>query len=375
MKSILKNKMVSNVLFGVLLVIIAVVVYFAVDSYGRTDLSDYVTVTFNGLDGFAEPVADVDQTGLYQKLSDGKNDAAVCEYIRELVDSVQVVFSKQDQISNGNSVKVTVQYDKATAKKAKCKFKNTTFRVKASDLAKGTNVDIFENVDVAISGVSPEAYATISNTWDDDFLKTISFSMENASELSQGDVVTVHCTTPLEDFMEHGYTFTENTKEYKVDRVNTYATETKDLNEELLTEIRDEALDTIKSETESMTFRMLYKATQDSNYLYQYNTENVTDSELIKAYFLKKNEEGTAGDDNYIYMIFKANITNGDSDEDVYFAFEYPNGILNADGSFSLAHNDEATRYQCGISYDDLFNKIITSKQDLYTTTELTNLE
>lgn len=96
---------------------------------------------------------------------------------------------------------------------------------------------------------------------------------------------------------------------------------------------------------------------------------------LIKAYFLKKNEEGTAGDDNYIYMIFKANITNGDSDEDVYFAFEYPNGILNADGSFSLAHNDEATRYQCGISYDDLFNKIITSKQDLYTTTELTNLE
>lgn len=370
-----ENSKFYNVIFALLLVVIIAIIVFTVNSLGKYDVSQYVTVSFEGLEGFAKPAVQIDKEGLYAKLTENEKDAAMEEYIREFVDSIGVTFSKESGLSNGDSVKVTVTYDKDLAKKAKRSLKKTSFSKKVSGLEQGQNIDIFENVDVMIAGVSPEAYATVSNKWSDEFLNTVTFSLSNANGLSQGDVVVVQCNTTLDEFMEHGFTVSNMTKEYKVDQVNSYVSSVDDLDKSLLTTIRDEALDTIKSETESLSFRMLYKATQDSTYLFEYNTETVKSSELVKAYFLKKKENVATGSNNYIYLLMKAQISNGDATEEVYFAFEYPDGILNADGTFVIAHNDEASRYVCGISYDDILNSTVTAKQDQFITTEITIIQ
>lgn len=378
MNSLLKNKTMKIKIAAAIAVILILIIFgitkcIAGRSNRNVDISDYINVTYTGLESRGKATFVVDEDKLYQQLAGDEKNTAILAKMKETIDSVNIEASGNN-LSNGDSVTVKVTYDKETAKKADCKFRGLKFSVKVSGLGEGKKIDIFENVEVVVAGVSPEAYANVTNNWTDENLKNISFSIDNPTHISKGDTVVVNCDASEDEMMERGYILDSFHKEFKVDNMNCYITDSSQIDMNLLKTIKSEAIETIKTETASLKFRMFYKATGDSAYLFQLNNEWVNNTEFVKAVYLDKKENAQANTRNYVYLFFKSNISNGSTTSDVYFAFEYTDGLMTTEDKFSISYNNQSSRYICGLSYENLYSSVILSKEGTYLTSEISGL-
>lgn len=373
------NKKHLNIKLIVLLAVLVVAIVliltkcFASKSNRTVNISDYIKVTYSGLQGRGKARCQVDTDKLYVQLAGEEKNTVVLAKLKTVIDSISIE-SNGTNLSNGDSLSITVSYDKDLAKKVGCDFYKLKYNVKVSGLGEGRTIDIFENIEVVVAGISPEAYANVSNKWTEDYLKNISFTIENPTNISKGDVVIVNCNASEDEMTEHGYIVQSYTKEFKVDKVNSFLSDVSQIDMQLLKTIESEAIQTIKTETESLKFRMFYKATNDSSYLFQYNTEWVNSTELVKAVYLSKKENAEVNTNNYIYILFKSNISNGSVTSDIYFAFEYLDGILTNDGKFMITHDNQSKRYICGLNYDDIFSRVVSSKENMYIITMINGL-
>ena len=378
MNDIIKKKSINIkiiILLALLIVAIAFILFkcFGPKSNRTVNISDYIKVTYSGLQSRGKPIFEVDTNKLYLQLAGEENNAVVLTKLKSVIDSITVQ-TDSTNLSNGDSVAITVSYDKVLAKKVDCDLYRLKYSAKVNGLGDGKTIDIFENIEVIVAGISPEAYANLSNKWTEDDLKNISFTIQKPSNISKGDVVIVTCNASEDEMTQRGYILESYTKEYKVDKVNCYLSEASQIDMQLLKTIKLEAIDTIKTETESLKFRMFYKATNDSSYLFQYNNEFVNSTEFVKAVYLSKKEKAEVNTNNYIYMLFKSSISNGSTTSDIYFAFEYLDGIITNDATFTIAHNNQSTRYICGLNYDDIYSRVVTSKETSYLVTEISGL-
>lgn len=369
------NKSINKKIFIVILFIILVFILSKILAFNNktVDISNYINVTYTGLETIGKVNCTVDEDKLYTQLAGNEKNTEVLSNIKQTIDSISIT-TKGSNLSNGNSVNINVTYNKDLAKKAKCSFRNLKYSTKVSGLAVGKTIDIFDNVEVIIAGISPEAYANVNNKWSEEALKNISFSIDHPTNISKGDVVKVTCNATEDDMTALGYILKNYTKEYKVDTVNSYISDSSQIDTQLLKTIKYEAINTIKTETENTKFRMFYKATNDKTYLYQNNTEWINNSQLVKAVLLMK-KDSAVNTNNYIYLLFKSNVSNDNTTTDMYFAFEYTDGIVTNSGEFSIAHNDEANRYICGMNYEEIYSKVVLSKENSYSIKEITGLE
>ena len=127
----------------------------------------------------------------------------------------------------------------------------------------------------------------------------------------------------------------------------------------------------ITQQVDDTTFRMMYKASQDTAYLRDVNDENVTSIEPVGTYFLKRKNVSEGTVDNYIYMVFAADVVSSSNQMKIYFTFEYSQGYVSTDGSFDIMHDKPENRYQCSNNMESLYNSVIGSKGELYTITAI----
>ena len=378
MNNIVKKKLLNVKVIVILAVLIVFIVLFLIICFANrsnrsVNISDYIKVTYSGLQSRGKATTEVDTEKLYLQLAGEEKNTVVLAKLKSVIDSITIK-TDGNNLSNGDNVVITVSYDKELAKKVDCDFNKLKYSAKVSGLGDGKMIDIFENVEVTVAGISPEAYANVSNKWTEDDLKNISFTIQNPTNISKGDVIVVVCNASEDEMTQRGYILQSYTKEFKVDKVNSYLSDISQIDKELLKTIKTEAIDTIKTETESLKFRMFYKATNDSTYLFQYNNEWVNSTEFVKAVYLSKKEKAEVNTNNYIYMLFKSSISNGSTTADIYFAFEYMDGIITNDATFTIAHNNQSTRYICGLTYDDIYSRVVTSKETSYLVTEISGL-
>jgi hypothetical protein len=169
-----------------------------------------------------------------------------------------------------------------------------------------------------------------------------------------------------ESLAQLGINIISRTRQFKVDTLDSYVQSVDGLDIGALQTISDACAVCIRQETEDMTFRMLYKASRDSSYLFQYNNEWVNSVELMGVKLLVRNNAQAEGTFNYVEMLYKANIENASGAVDVYFAFEFPSAIRSADGTFQLNSSDLAGKYSCGMDYNELYGQVVLSKENSY---------
>ena len=85
-----------------------------------------------------------------------------------------------------------------------------------------------------------------------------------------------------------------------------------------MADIYKEIKETITKETEDATYRMLYVATGNTDYLYHLNEENVSDVNIDAAYFLNALAAGQEAD-NYIIVQASAVVSDNESSEPVSY--------------------------------------------------------
>lgn len=335
-------------------------------------LKEYFSVTVTGLDGSGVVNVSFDYERLLADIAGEEKNAVIVGKYRQCLDTISYeIKGDNGRLKNGDSVELSISYDKELMDENRIRIEDEDFTVEIDTLSQGTKIDVFEKLDVIVAGVSPEAYVNLQNNWEDAFLSQISFSADKTNKVAKGDIITVTCTTKPEEFAMNGYIPADYTKEYLVKVANSYIDSVADINQDVLMEIWLQIEQSIIRETTDLSFRILYKATEDEKYLYQYNREEVLNTELEGVYFLKKKDSTYEGSDNYVVFLARSEITNQTSTVEVYFAFEYADGSKDDAGKFSIPHNLEEEKYFCSGSMEKIYQQMIGSRSGTYNIEEM----
>lgn len=362
-------KKIMAVIIAMVAAVIGITLAISFANRNKINLKGYINIEYKGADKYATAMCHVDTDKLYKAMAGNVRDMEKLSAYRELAESVTALVNDKD-ISNGQNITVNVSFDEDKAQKAGIQFNDTSYIVKASGISTGKVISLFENVEVVFAGMSPEAYVKVTNKWDDEYLGSIEFKSDKNSQIALGDVIRITCSATDEELGQHGYIASQLYLDYKVDKLNSYAQIT-DIDKNVINSLSTEAMSVITQQVDDTTFRMMYKASQDTAYLRDVNDENVTSIEPVGTYFLKRKNVSEGTVDNYIYMVFAADVVSSSNQMKIYFTFEYSQGYVSTDGSFDIMHDKPENRYQCSNNMESLYNSVIGSKGELYTITAI----
>lgn len=344
----------------------------------KVDFAKYITAEYDGFNGYSGVEFSFDEEKFLEDNKKKIEDESVYE---NFIDSIEYYYEDENNYSNGDIITVRVTCNESLLEGLNIKVKSTEFRYKVSGLQEGTVIDVFADVDVEVYGISPQAEALVTNNSDNEYVQTLKFRFDNNADtisgVKSGDTLNVICNIDKEEATKNGYIVLENERTFTVGVLDAYVDKAEDIDveETFNNSIVKEDVEVIHTQTEDMQFRMLYKASGNTNYLFQYNKEWVENVEFYDAKLLVKKEASMEEPYNYIYVIYKAYVTNADYGEEVYFFFEYSNAVTAADGTFMLAHNDEELRYSCDTDYEELYQLKIASKSEKYDISDVSGIE
>lgn len=367
-KKVIPKKVIAFVFIALLaiIIIIGIVIY-----NHRFDVRNYITVSYVGANDYASPEFSVDKEGLKNALIGDKTDANVLSAINSLVNSIEVS-SEATDLSNGDKFEINISYDKSYEEAAGVKLNLTKYSIRVEGVSSGTKISLFDNIEVTFQGISPEATVLITNNSEDEYLQSLTFEADKTTNISFGDTVIVSCKESYEDIARHGYLVDSLEASYTADKLGEYINGVEDIDINVINEIVEESKKAITTKTSDTTFRMLYKATANKDYLKQANVETASDIKLVSKYLLAN---GTNGSDynNILILIFSATISNESASETVYFAFSYYNSYITVDNQFSVIRSESNDNYDVSTSLENLQNSLINSQKERYTVYELNN--
>lgn len=289
-------------------------------------------------------------------------------------------------LKNGDVVTYTWD-DSADAAEAlfgvKLKYSDITYTV--SGLEKVNVFDAFDGVAVEFSGSAPNGSATVNSTPVADEAKSLYYTLDKSSGLSNGDTVTVTVSSHRDDFSDcietYGSVPAEAQKTFTVQGLDEYITSEAGMTDSVLESLKRQAEDVMasgianNSDSETETFGGMdylgnYIQTLKNGKIGK-NTNIVT---LVYKVYVHDRFEGKEGD---IY----------DANNEYYWRISFNNICKDGDGNLAGALNDYDTGYptvtfDSGIrdglfgtrqwshrgheTLDDLYREVINTKAEDY---------
>lgn len=309
-------------------------------------------ITFSGADGYG--VAEVENAYTWvdnlnlDTDNDGENDPDVVNEVRS---AVTYELDKTENLSNGDTVTLTVTVDNSILSKYGYSASDFSNTYTASGLSEGKEIDIFEDVTLECSGIAPFGTATV-NKGSEDYGFTISYSMNKSNGLSNGDTVVVTAEYTETSAVKAGVFIKKNVKEYTVSGLQSYFTADDLFPEETLTAIQGEVTDRIHIEMEAdEDIWRSWAAIGDEERKNIWNNdedtslnENGISLEYIELVLQSPVNDAESTYHNLLNVVYRINISatykNGEEEEElnsvIYLYYYYTNVIMNNDGSSAL---------------------------------------
>lgn len=266
------------------------------------DVSQYVKVTFEGLDG--KGTASLDISDLESAIEDvilgeDRSIEDLLMYGKLLVveNAVKVELDKDQELSNGDKVTVIITADNDTAKENGVKFVGTQpIQFEVSDLQEIVKIDPFskdvfnvtdgDGVYIDFTGISPYAEIRIRNTFpkSNPLSEVVYETDESVNEgLEKGEEIVISASAP-DDWEERGYVLTAEETTVKCENVDEYVKSIDDIDDATWEKIKKQCEDLKKSEIDSKDSDIIYK--NDKGYGIKLNRVNSCDNfQYSKDYF------------------------------------------------------------------------------------------
>ena len=218
-----------------LVAVLFTVLYVFLNDASKTeiDLKEVTHITLTGFDGEGVLSATID----------------VDEKYGAFYETVSVDFSKSSGLTNGDEVTISFNYDKSVAKNYNLKVKANDMHYTVNGLVAATPVsenDLFEGLDINFEGIAPLATASLdtSNTKCKD---VVTYQIIDEKEYyDAGETIRVRAVFDEADLEELDYKATtpseECIKEYIVEDVDRYITDTDQITDEMMASLKKEAL-------------------------------------------------------------------------------------------------------------------------------------
>lgn len=190
---------------GVLCLIVAALIYFnAFFSYATIDMKDCVTVQYSGYHSNGSVAVILNQDKIKKILDNAYSRYLVvpvhfqehdqAEY-ESLYDSIACVVDKTENLQNGDEITISFNYDKELADKLKVECLAKDQKMVIENLPEAQVVsqdDLFDMIEVKMTGASPEIAVEIVKNTQDSFLQSVLFSVEPSKlYYKEGDAITV----------------------------------------------------------------------------------------------------------------------------------------------------------------------------------------
>ena len=176
-------------------------------SFTRIDASKIYEIKYEGVNGKGRATISVDME--CEELKDIANDQNSVDAINKyyLIDSIYFYAEPSDNLSNGDTIKVTADYNEDKFKKNKIKLSNTTFEIKVEGLIDAEEYDLFKDIQLTYEGVSGYGTPEIDTSSCDEFCnRYVRYYLNDYPEnLKNGDTVTVIAEVDEDNLNENGY--------------------------------------------------------------------------------------------------------------------------------------------------------------------------
>lgn len=179
------------------------------------DVTDYVDVSFSGMDSQGSASYEMDEMGLVETIFDleGLQDYPDLETAQEaetILDAYEIKIEPEKELSNGDKVQLTIIVDEDKTDKIKGGEKE--FTVEGLDEPEiVTSEAVEENLVLNFNGASGRGVAQIDNIFDEAPLSNINFKIENDGKLKNGDNAKIIVDSEIENILHsNGYMLDED---------------------------------------------------------------------------------------------------------------------------------------------------------------------
>lgn len=313
-------------------------------------LTDYVHIdSVTGADGYGHLEYSFDSYSVYQKLAgmDVKNDKDAevlfseenllkAEKIMTVLEGVTVTADKNDNLSNGDKLTLTVSFDNPTKEKLDFELRGGEISYTVEGLAEGLPFDPFSEdiISVAFTGASGSGEAIIGLVSGDDIYKAVTYSFSNNYNLSNGDEVVLTAVFDQQYFAALGYAVPDQcSKTYIVSGLKDFFRPSDGLSVSERTRFEDLTMSSVLDDTarDVLTKDMSVLDSEFwSLYYFETKTPGTTFFDMIHGF------GGHCGIMGIAKVVFESSWTG--TYEDVYFV-AFPDCMMGDDGH--LTYDEE----------------------------------
>ncbi len=356
-------------------------------SSSTINLNKYLTIEADGSNGYGIATARIDWAAIEKKY--GKKvrftrkakkqykDYNFITPIDVLEDYVSVELDQTSDLSNGTVVTYKWNIDKEYNIKGNIKFKDDSYTI--SGLEEVGTFDAFSDLEVSFEGIAPDGQITWN--YNGEKLYTGDFICDKTSGLNNGDTVTITIDDRVLDYCVEMYNSVPATmeKQYTVEGLNSYLTQLSQVDEESLKAMQQQAADVFDSYVAKEWTKEV--SLQTFTYIGDY---------LLVA----KDEDGSWGNTNTLYLVYKvqSKIEYKDEDKsfsknvDGYWYISFRNLMVDGQGKLLV----DVTAYDTPVddfkveaedtdwssprwyfsgfeTLDDLYKTVVTANADVYT--------
>lgn len=304
-----KSFYIACTILLIILLAVFVALYIALDRSSKTEinLNDCTSFVLTGFNGEGEITATLDVTMGYEAF----------------FDTVEVNFSKSQNLSNGDEIDITFTYSEVVAKQYRLRVIAEDKHIVVRDLIDPVELskeDFFEGVAVSYEGISP--LVTASLTCDNKLSGIVEYMIVGDKDYySLGESVTVKAIYNEETLAEHDYVTgvgsEECLKDFVVENVDRYAYSSDDITDEMIASLQKEALKLFSdSSANEYGMRIFCDAGLMPVYINKKTTFVWNSPQFVSSYFnrLKEESRGKVGTHvNDVMLCYEAVISQADS--------------------------------------------------------------
>lgn len=339
------------------------------------NLTEFVSVSFTGINGKAETNVRFDFPSFEESLiaTAESEDISVMQ-LAVLEESIKLEADKTENITNGDTITVSLTWNDELVENIGVKFTGSEITIEAADIEEGKVIDPFQGIVIEYSGTAPYAKASVNKDLSA-LPNDISYKIENADNyITNGDEIKVTAYYNADMLETRGYIVTETEHTFIAEGIDYYITEYTEIDEETFQKMDDQARDMIESKlADNYEYRhIMYPKDFIGSSI---KTGEISNVELTNTYFLVLKELGkdSFSTSNLLYQIYKVTTIDEKSPEGkiVYVPVIFKNFIMKSTG-VDVDFSDAYVQTQTYEVFDDMFREKITANKDKYTYEEIT---
>ncbi len=219
---------------GLFLICVAAGIFGAYKIITREDvkLADLTRISLIGYDSEGKINVELDGTAVMAELPQ----------LQEVLNTVEMNFSKEEHLSNGDVVEITYTYDEGLAEELDICLGDAPSVLTVENLPQAEVISyekLFEDVKLVYEGTAPALQISVKNNSEHPYIKTMDFVIRDAKEYyTKGDTVTIEALFSEEDAIAYRYAVEKGAdgycKSYSLDSIDSYLTDAGQLSEEAI---------------------------------------------------------------------------------------------------------------------------------------------